>query len=136
MKQQIYNTGIYLRLSCDDDVHGESVSISNQRQMLTQYCREHGLRLVDEYVDDGYSGTNFDRPSFQRMLDDIENGKINCVVTKDLQACNNSQNEGQCPLHGLRGAVSSSQLVQEYGRRHRKTNCNVFPRRREGISTL
>ena len=84
MKQQIYNTGIYLRLSCDDDVHGESVSISNQRQMLTQYCREHGLRLVDEYVDDGYSGTNFDRPSFQRMLDDIENGKINCVVTKDL----------------------------------------------------
>ena len=67
LKQQIYNTGIYLRLSCDDDVHGESVSISNQRQMLTQYCREHGLRLVDEYVDDGYSGTNFDRPSFQRM---------------------------------------------------------------------
>lgn len=84
MKQQIYNTGIYLRLSCDDDVHGESVSISNQRQMLTQYCREHGLRLVDEYVDDGYSGTNFDRPGFQRLLDDIEDGKINCVVTKDL----------------------------------------------------
>ena len=75
MKQQIYNTGIYLRLSCDDDVHGESVSISNQRQMLTQYCREHGLRIVDEYVDDGYSGTNFDRPGFQRMLDDIEDGK-------------------------------------------------------------
>ena len=84
MKQQIDNTGIYLRLSCDDDVHGESVSISNQRQMLTQYCREHGLRIVDEYVDDGYSGTNFDRPGFQRMLDDIEDGKINCIVTKDL----------------------------------------------------
>ena len=84
MKQQIYNTAIYLRLSRDDELQGESGSISTQRQMLTQYCREQGLRIYDEYVDDGYSGTNFERPSFQRMLDDIEEGKINCVVTKDL----------------------------------------------------
>lgn len=84
MKQQIYNTALYLRLSRDDELQGESGSISTQRQMLTDYCREQELRVVDEYVDDGYSGTNFDRPAFQRMLDDIEDGKINCVITKDL----------------------------------------------------
>jgi len=84
MKQQIYNTAIYLRLSRDDELQGESGSISTQRQMLTQYCRDNGLRVYDEYVDDGYSGTNYDRPAFQRMLDDIEDGKVNCVITKDL----------------------------------------------------
>ena len=84
VKQQIYNTALYLRLSRDDELQGESGSISTQREMLTQYCREHGLSIVGEYVDDGWSGTSFDRPSFQRMIDDIESGKINCVITKDL----------------------------------------------------
>ena len=51
-----------------------------------QYAAEHGLTVVDEYIDDGWSGTNFERPSFQRMIDDIEDGKINCVVTKDYCA--------------------------------------------------
>ncbi len=83
MKQQ-YNTALYLRLSRDDDLQGESGSISTQRDMLTQYCREQNLNIVGEYVDDGWSGTNFDRPNFQRMIDDIEDGKINCVITKDL----------------------------------------------------
>ena len=55
-------------------------------QMLRQYAAEHGLTVVDEYIDDGWSGTNFERPSFQRMIDDIEDGKINCVVTKDYCA--------------------------------------------------
>ena len=54
-----------------------------QRMMLRQYAAEHGLTVVDEYIDDGWSGTNFERPSFQRMIDDIEDRKINCVVTKD-----------------------------------------------------
>ena len=84
VKQQIYNTALYLRLSRDDELQGESGSISTQREMLTQYCREHGLSIVGEYVDDGWSGTSFDRPNFQRMIDDIESGKINCVITKDL----------------------------------------------------
>ncbi len=83
MKQQ-YNTALYLRLSRDDDMQGESGSISTQRDMLTQYCREQNMNIVGEYVDDGWSGTNFERPSFQRMIDDIEDGKINCVITKDL----------------------------------------------------
>ena len=52
--------------------------------MLREYAREHGLNVVDEYIDDGWSGTKFDRPDFQRMIDNIKDGKINCVVTKDL----------------------------------------------------
>ena len=80
----VYNTALYLRLSRDDELQGESGSIQTQRMMLRQYAAEHGLTVVDEYIDDGWSGTNFDRPSFQRMIDDIEDGKINCVVTKDL----------------------------------------------------
>ena len=83
MKQQ-YNTVQYLRLSRDDELKGESGSIETQRDILTQYCKEHNLRIVGGYVDDGWSGTNFDRPNFQRMIDDIEDGKINCVITKDL----------------------------------------------------
>ena len=79
-----YKAAIYLRLSRDDELQGESGSISTQRQMLTQYCRENRFDIFDEYVDDGYSGTNFDRPDFQRMIDDIEDGKVNCVITKDL----------------------------------------------------
>ena len=54
--------------------------------MLRRYAEENGLRVVDEYIDDGYSGTTFDRPDFQRMIGDIEAGKINCVVTKDCCA--------------------------------------------------
>lgn len=80
----IYNTALYLRLSRDDELQGESGSIQTQRMMLRQYAAEHGLTVADEYIDDGWSGTNFERPSFQRMIDDIEDGKINCVVTKDL----------------------------------------------------
>lgn len=80
----IYNTALYLRLSRDDELQGESGSIQTQRLMLREYAADHGLTVVDEYIDDGWSGTNFDRPGFQRMIEDIEDGKINCVVTKDL----------------------------------------------------
>ena len=84
MKQPIYNTALYLRLSRDDELEGDSGSIQTQRMMLREYAKTHGLYVVGEYVDDGWSGTNYDRPGFQRMIDDIEDGKINCVVTKDL----------------------------------------------------
>lgn len=80
----IFNTALYLRLSRDDELHGESGSIQTQRMMLREYAHEHNLNVVDEYIDDGWSGTNFDRPNFQRMINDIEDGRINCVVTKDL----------------------------------------------------
>ena len=70
MKQPIYNTALYLRLSRDDENAGESNSISTQRMMLRRYAEQNGLFVVDEYIDDGYSGTNFDRPDFQRMIDE------------------------------------------------------------------
>lgn len=74
---KIYKTAPYMRLSRDDELQGESGSIQTQRMMLRQYAREHVLTVINEYVDDGWSGTNYDRPSFQRMIDDIEDGKIN-----------------------------------------------------------
>ena len=81
----IYNCGIYLRLSREDYLKkDESSSISSQRLIITDFGKHNGLNIVEEYVDDGYSGGNFDRPSFNRMLEDIEKGKINCVITKDL----------------------------------------------------
>ena len=83
-KHELYNAGIYCRLSKDDIGNGDSSSITTQKEMLSKYVRDNGWRIVDYYVDDGYSGTNFNRPDFQRMIDDIENGKINMVVVKDL----------------------------------------------------
>lgn len=82
--KQLYNTALYMRLSRDDETYGDSVSIESQRIILQQYAREHDLHVIGEYIDDGWSGTNFDRPNFQRMMNDVENGKINCIVTKDL----------------------------------------------------
>lgn len=84
MKQPNINTAIYMRLSRDDENYGDSVSIETQRTILTQFARENGFHIVDEYVDDGWSGTNFERPSFQKMMDDIESGRVNCIITKDL----------------------------------------------------
>lgn len=80
-----YDVGIYCRLSRDDNNgHLESMSIVNQKQVLMDYVEEKGWNLKECYVDDGWSGTNFDRPSFKRMIHDAECGKINCIITKDL----------------------------------------------------
>ena len=85
MKQpKIYNTAMYMRLSRDDESYGDSVSIETQRTILRKYAAENGLHVVDEYIDDGWSGTNFERPSFKRMMADVDAGKVNCIVTKDL----------------------------------------------------
>jgi len=80
----ILRTAVYCRLSKDDMLQGDSESIKTQKAMLTQYAKEHGFFVVEVYVDDGWSGLNFDRPDFNRMLDDIEAGKIDVVITKDL----------------------------------------------------
>ena len=73
-----------MRLSRDDKNYGDSVSIETQRTILRQYARDNQLHVADKSIDDGWSGTNFERPSFKRMMDDVEAGKINCIVTKDL----------------------------------------------------
>lgn len=79
-----YHAALYMRLSKDDDRVLESASISTQRKMLQSYAREQGFEVYGEYVDDGYSGTNFNRPAWERLIKDIEERHVNLVITKDL----------------------------------------------------
>lgn len=81
----IFKVAMYIRLSREDGDKEESSSVTNQRNIITRFINENdNFIIVDEYVDDGYTGTNFNRPAFQRMIKDIEKGKINTVITKDL----------------------------------------------------
>lgn len=82
--QEMNNVGIYCRLSHDDERAGESVSIENQKELLARHAREQGWTIVDYYVDDGVSGTTFDRPGFNRLVQDARDGKINIALCKDL----------------------------------------------------
>ena len=78
-------TALYERLSQEDKLEGESNSIANQKKILERYCREHGITAYRHYdEDDGYSGTNFNRPGFQEMLVDVKAGKISRVIVKDM----------------------------------------------------
>ena len=84
-KQSHYNVGIYVRLSKDDEREGESLSIENQKKMLTEYIRQQaGWNLVEICEDDGYSGTTFDRPGIKKLLGDAQAGKIDLILVKDL----------------------------------------------------
>ena len=76
-------TAIYCRLSQEDDLQGESNSIKNQKLILQQYAEQHRFPNIQFYVDDGYSGANFNRPDFKRMMNDIEHGKVGIVIVKD-----------------------------------------------------
>ncbi len=79
-----YHAALYIRLSKEDENEGPSGSVTNQQSLLHAFVREHRLDVYDTYIDDGWSGTSFDRPGFQRMLRDIEAGRVNMVITKDL----------------------------------------------------
>ena len=89
---QLYHVAIYLRLSKDDgDISFsdskkiERNSIHNQRELLISYLKKHPeMELYDEYKDDGWTGTNFERPDFRRMMEDVRAGKVNCILVKDL----------------------------------------------------
>ena len=84
---EYYKAGIYIRLSEADEgksYESESESVLNQRNILMNFIKEKGFIFVDEYVDDGFTGTNFDRPDFKRLIKDIELGRIDTVITKDL----------------------------------------------------
>ena len=80
-----YLVAIYIRLSKEDETSGESESIGNQKILLTKYVKEQGYTLVDIYIDDGYTGTNFNRPNFQRMLNDIHSKKIDKIIYSILK---------------------------------------------------
>lgn len=97
---------LYMRLSREDDKGAESASIETQRKILHQFAREQNFLIYNEYVDDGYTGTNFDRPAFKRLLHDIEAGKIDVLITKDLSRL--GRNNGRV-----------SMLLDEYLPQHR-----------------
>lgn len=98
----------YLRLSNDEAQGGESASITNQRSIIQSYCRQNNITLVREFVDDGWSGGNFDRPAFQEMMRQLEQGKANVVVTKDLSRLGRDMREASYyaeqffPEHSIR----------------------------------
>ena len=85
LTDKTYKAGAYLRLSIEDENKDiESISITNQRAFIKDYALKNNIEIYDYYVDDGYSGGNFDRPGFRRLINDIENGVIDCVITKDM----------------------------------------------------
>ena len=79
-----YHVALYIRLSKEDENEGPSESVTNQKSLLNEFVQKHRLQVYDTYIDDGWSGTNFDRPAFHRMICDIEAKKVNMVITKDL----------------------------------------------------
>ena len=83
-KEEIKITALYERLSRDDEQAGESNSIQNQKKYLEEYARQKGLRNIRHFSDDGYSGTNFNRPGFAALLEEIEAGRVETLVVKDL----------------------------------------------------
>ena len=95
MKQKHYIAGLYYRLSQEDERQGEFISIENQRTILRKYAEEHGFEIHGEYIDDGVSGTTFDRPEVQRLLDDAKTGVINTIIVKDLSRFGRNYIEGR-----------------------------------------
>ena len=83
-KEQIGITALYCRLSRDDGMEGDSNSVQNQKRLLTKYAKENQFQNTRFYVDDGYTGTNFRRPGFQKLLEDIEMGYVSTIIVKDI----------------------------------------------------
>lgn len=98
----------YLRLSDEDIKKGESESITNQRRFINDYCSRNGITLIGEFVDDGWSGGNFERPGFQSMMRELQKGKVSVVITKDLSRLGRDMREASYyaeqffPEHGIR----------------------------------
>ena len=107
-QQQNKNAGLYYRLSKDDERAGESLSIENQKLMLRKFAAEQGFTVIDEYIDDGWSGTSFNRPEVKRLLEDAKTGRINVIIVKDLSRFGRNYIEvGQYtdyifPMHNIR----------------------------------
>lgn len=79
-KEEIKITALYERLSRDDEQAGESNSIQNQKKYLEEYARQHGLRNIRHFYDNGYSGTNFNRPGFAALLEEVETGRVETLM--------------------------------------------------------
>lgn len=117
-----WQTALYCRLSREDGDRPESDSIGNQRKLLTEYVEGHPeLTVYDCYIDDGYTGTNFDRPAFERMIRDIEDGKVTCVLVKDLSRFGRDYIEAGrylerwLPDHGVRFIAAADRIDSQRG---------------------
>ena len=119
---RVWNTALYCRLSREDGDRPESDSISNQRDLLAGFIGERpDFRVADIYIDDGFTGTNFDRPAFRRMISDIEAGKIDCILVKDLSRFGRDYIEAGrylerwLPAHGVRFLALGDGIDSERG---------------------
>lgn len=106
--QEKYNCDLYCRLSKDDDLQGESNSITNQKEILKQYAKENNINIFNIYIDDEYSGTNFERPDFKRMIQDIKDKKVKEREEKQkkLQELNSIKFEKQ--------AIDYEKIINEF----------------------
>ena len=122
-----WRVGVYCRLSKDDELTGESASISNQRDILVNYCQSQGWQVVDVFQDDGYTGLNTDRPDLQRLLKACEKGLVNLVITKDQSRLGRNQTGKQeheperfTVYHGTFKHQYHNELVRSCVHRYRK----------------
>ena len=123
-KKKTQQTGIialYCRLSRDDGQDGDSNSVANQKRMLSKYAKENNLGNTRYYVDDGYTGTNFRRPSFQKLLEDIEMGYVSTVIVKDMSRLGRDYlqvgyyTDTYFPEHGIRFIAINDMVDSEEG---------------------
>ena len=120
-KQQTGITALYCRLSRDDGQDGDSNSVANQKRMLSKYAKENNLGNTRYYVDDGYTGTNFRRPSFQKLLEDIEMGYVSTVIVKDMSRLGRDYlqvgyyTDTYFPEHGIRFIAINDMVDSEEG---------------------
>lgn len=120
-KESIGITALYCRLSRDDGMDGDSNSVTNQKRLLSQKAKEMGLSNTKYYVDDGYTGTNFNRPGFQQMLSDIEMGFVSAVMVKDLSRLGRdyvsvgNYTDSYFPDHGIRFIAVNDSIDSEEG---------------------
>ena len=92
-------TALYCRLSRDDELQGDSNSIKNQKTILQKYADDNGFTNTEFFVDDGYSGTNFDRPDWQRLISQVEEGRIGTIIVKDMSRLGRDYLKGAFLLH-------------------------------------
>ena len=113
-------TALYPRLSHEDELQGESNSISNQKRILETYAKQNGFSNLRWYTDDGYSGANFQRPGFQAMLADIEAGKVGTVIVKDLSCLGRTKSLSNtvivCRIDDLGRFVTRDQCAHSHPR--------------------
>ena len=125
-------TALYCRLSRDDELQGESNSISNQKRILESYAREHSLMPYQFFVDDGWSGANFQRPGFTEMMDAVESGAVKTVVTKDLSRLGRNYievgrlTEEFFPNHDIRLVAVSDNIDTDEGENELAPIRNLF----------